>query len=742
MNTRPEVARNWLQPLQDALGDRRVQHGIKLGLAALLALYVAEVLRLQHPNWSILTVLVMMSIPYVGSITIIAIIQVGGAIVGALVGIWLVGDYASTPAIFLTLFFFVVAFAGYKFGQFPASHVPLAYFLVGFTTIAVTTYGVADPAQVWQIGLNRVLEILDGAMSALLVTTLLWPRYAREEFLQAGRGALNTIRKLFSIHMDAYVGRKKAPAEVEEIHRIFGERLSVLGNLLQIGSRESTVFKARLSNHNAFLASVIHLFYLILDLSRSEVETSILSRIEPELEAVADAISEELGILAGPHHPGEELRSSRLNEAFAAFEEKVNEIRAQGVFSSAQLRTNLGFYRGFAALRSLRDELNNLRRLAQGLPPLDQTAAETKPHSDFLPTIDWFWVKIGIKGGLAAVISILLLMWINPPGPALIPLVAWLPTVNRRPFLRAGGTGDLRSFQNGFLAALGLAACAALLILVTPFLADYLVMNLALFLILFVFGFMTARSAGVNFWMQIGMLIIYTFVGLDPQQAVPTPTIIDTLVGFITGMGIATVVGRLIWPVLPQMVMRDNLIALFADIKGLLNGDRHQEKIQTQLAVLPVEALHASRQIRIAGCTEQEKARLGALVRALQTLVTRTMVLVSRRHILPEITQAILRPRCERVEGEFKQTLDAFAECLRQGDCRRDLPSLYRTLSEMEGAPESICQSEILDDLQPEAPVRVVELVDHYRATGEALEECRRLIGTLKIHRYWGHCGL
>jgi hypothetical protein len=412
------------------------------------------------------------------------------------------------------------------------------------------------------------------------------------------------------------------------------------------------------------------------------------------------------------------------------------------VFSSAQLWTNLGFYRGFAALRSLRDELNNLRRLAQGLPPLDQTAAETKLLSDFLPTIDWFWVKIGIKGGLAAVISILLLMWINPPGPALIPLVAWLPTVNRRPFLRAGGTGDLRSFQNGFLAALGLAACAALLILVTPFLADYLVMNLALFLILFVFGFMTARSAGVNFWMQIGMLIIYTFVGLDPQQAVPTPTIIDTFVGFITGMGIATVVGRLIWPVLPQMVMRDNLIALFADIKGLLNGDRHQEKIQTQLAVLPVEALHASRQIRIAGCTEQEKARLGALVRALQTLVTRTMVLVSRRHILPEITQAILRPRCERVEGEFKQTLDAFAECLRQGDCRRDLPSLYRTLSEMEGAPESICQSEILDDLQPEAPVRVVELVDHYRATGEALEECRRLIGTLKIHRYWGHCGL
>ena len=37
---------------------------------------------------------------------------------------------------------------------------------------------------------------------------------------------------------------------------------------------------------------------------------------------------------------------------------------------------------------------------------------------------------------------------------------------------------------------------------------------------------------------------------------------------------------------------------------------------------------------------------------------------------------------------------------------------------------------------------RVLELMDHYLATGEALEECRRLIRGLKIHHYWGHCGL
>ena len=731
----------WLA--QDVFGDLRVRSGIKFGLAALLALYIASVLRLEHANWSILAVLGMMSVPYVGSIATLAITQVVGTIAGALVGIWLVGDYASNPVIFLTLFFFVLAFSAYKFGQAPASQVSLGYYLVGYTAIAVATYGLADPAQVWQAGINRALEILDGAMSSLLVTSLLWPRYAREEFVEARPAALNTIRKLFSVNLNVYLGRQEAPAELEQIQRAFGERLTSLRNLLQVASRESTVFQARLSNHSAFLASVTHLFYLVLDLSRCKLETSILSRIEPELDAVAAAISEEFDILAGPYRPDEKLGASRLHEAFAAFEEKVSELRDHATFSTAQLQQSFAFCRVFALLRSLRDELNNIRTLVQGLPSLEQLASEPKPTSDLLPTIDWFWVKTGVKASLAVSISILFLMWINPPGVTVIPLVAWLLTLLRRPFMQAGGTGDLRAFQNSFLAALGLAACVVLLILLTPFAADYLVMNLALFLMMFVFGFTAAGSAGINFWMQIGMLTIYVFVSLNPQQPVPTDTIIDTFVGFITGMTIATVVGRLIWPVLPQMVMRDNLLAVFGNIKALLNEDPHREKIQNELATLPLEALQASRQIRAAGCTPQEKARLAAFIRSLQNLVTGTTVLASGRHTLPEITQAVLRPRLERLEVEFKQMLDAYAECLRQGDCRRALPNLNGALGEMEEASESTRKSQMLKGQYLEASsLPMLELLDHYHATAEALEKCSRLIATLKIHRYWGHCGL
>jgi hypothetical protein len=226
-------------------------------------------------------------------------------------------------------------------------------------------------------------------------------------------------------------------------------------------------------------------------------------------------------------------------------------------------------------------------------------------------------------------------------------------------FRSEGGTGDLRSFQNAFLAALALTVCAALLILTTPFLADYAVMNLALFLILFVFGFLTARIPGVTFSIQIAYLTISAFVGLNPQEPVASQTIIDTFLGLMIGIGIGTVVGRLIWPVLPQRVLRDDLLALFGQMKALLNGDPHREKIQTQLAILPVEALQASRQIRFAACSEGERAKIGVLVRALQALVTRATELVSRRPLLPEITEAVLGPPFERLGVEFKQMLSA-----------------------------------------------------------------------------------
>jgi p-hydroxybenzoic acid efflux pump subunit AaeB len=188
-----------------SFGDLRVRTGIKLGLAGLIALFCAQMLRVPDDNWAILTVFVLMDAKYVGALACKAIMRLTGTIVGALIGVWLASDYASTPAIFLPVFFLVMVFAGYKVGQVGPRQVPYAYYLLGLTTLTVASAGVTDPAQAWQTGLDRTEEIFIGIISSLLVSSLVWPRYAREEFLGAGRAALKTIGQLFSVHAQAYL---------------------------------------------------------------------------------------------------------------------------------------------------------------------------------------------------------------------------------------------------------------------------------------------------------------------------------------------------------------------------------------------------------------------------------------------------------------------------------------------------------------------------------------------------------
>jgi hypothetical protein len=175
------------------------------------------------------------------------------------------------------------------------------------------------------------------------------------------------------------------------------------------------------------------------------------------------AIGEEFDLLSAAHAPGELLLSGRLNEAFARFEAKVNALRARGVLLVAPVDQALALAGSLAALQSLCDELNQLRRAMTGLPRVGQPLP-LKANREVLPAPDWFWVRVAIKGGLTAVIAIICFEWLNPPGSASFPLMAWLLTIMGRPFLRARrqwGPAGVSDGPGRFTAALRLRVPAA-----------------------------------------------------------------------------------------------------------------------------------------------------------------------------------------------------------------------------------------------------------------------------------------
>jgi hypothetical protein len=403
----------------------------------------------------------------------------------------------------------------------------------------------------------------------------------------------------------------------------------------------------------------------------------------------------------------------------------------------------MAFAGHFAALRSVHDNLIAIRSTMENQPGLGQPPPKVGPRKDASgPAIDWFWVKLGIKGGLAAVIAVVLLEWINPPGPGTIPFLAWLLSFQGVVYLRAGGTGDQRNIQNGVLAALALILLIVLLLLVTPLLASYTAMNLALFSVMFAFGFLTARISGINMWMLIALLTTSAFVSLNPQQPVPSQTIIDTFIGIIIGIGIGTTVARLIWPVLPQRVLRKSLLGLIARRRALLRGDALGANIQAELVMLSVEALQAAQQMRMPGCSAAEKARIITFVRTLLALGTQIRGIASHRDFLLEPARPLLRPKFERLDAGFIEVLDAFADCFRRGDTRREFPSLRDAVSDMSRAVQQIRDSRILAPLKLEVPLQMLDLANRYLMTANSLEECSELLRTLEIQRYWGDYAL
>jgi p-hydroxybenzoic acid efflux pump subunit AaeB len=732
-----------LSPFPDIFADFRVRYGIKLSLAALLSLYVALVLRLEHPNWAVLTALVMMNSHYVGSTSLKAILRCVGTIAGAFLGVWLVGSYTSSPVLFLLFIFIILGIAVYKFGQYPGSQAPYAYYLVGLTTLSVATYGIQDPSDVWRTGLNRALEILVGSLSSLVVTSIIWPRYAREEFFELGSKALETAAELVTLETASFIEVRDTSGQREQLQKRFEQQVSTLRNLLQAGARESTRFYGRLGNYNAFVVALTNLFQAALHLERNrEEESQYIARIQNELAAAMTAIAQEFQILMSPYSPGARLPETTIDKAFDTLFEKLSALRAAGLFVESSIEINIDFFSHIAVLRTIRNELLEMRQIKQGLPRLKAASPERKRAWDLLPAIDWFWMRTAFKAALAAALSLLLIKWIHPPGPAALPVAALLFSVLQRTFIRAGGTGDLRGFQRLFYTCLILSVYAALLIVITPFLASYLVMNLTLFVALFVFGFMTARIPGFSFWAIVTILSTSVFVGLNAQVPVESSTIIDSVLGLITGMAIATVIGRLIWPLLPQRLLRDDLVDFFGQLKGLSNPKLPMKKIQTRLALLPIEALQAAKGIRLPGFTGEEQRQFELLIRALSGLAARRTALARRRFELPAKLEALVHLELDQLEIEFGQMTDAFADCFRKGDCRREFPTVRGALDGLLLRADQIRRERILATESLDAPIQLLEVISRCQRIGDTLEECARLIKSLSIHRYWGDYAL
>lgn len=531
------------------IGDPEVRYGIKYGLAGVLAFFISQAARLDTPSWSVVTVFVLMLAKYVGAVAEKAFFRVVGTVIGGITGYLLTGSLQQEPLIFLPLVGVAVGFATMMFGQ---TRAPYAFFLFGLTTLVVASHGLDNPSMSWEVALIRTEEVLVGVVSSLLVTSLVWPVFARDEFRREISKSLLELGEAHSLRFDFFLGRTPHPGQVPDIE----SGLNGLRNLLHFGARESRFFNERLPTCEAIVRCLLQSARLLDRLAGVEVMDPVQRGVFGEaLDRMASAIRAVFADLAG----GTDALAN-----FSAWDSaRADVARAATVFSDDRTlreKVDTGRVLNFAdwllASDALRKMLGDLHGLMESLPK-DVAEQSREKVRNKPPPLDFFHVKNGIRAGLACAVALLLQDWLKPPGGAMVSLSVFVFCALTRGY--PGGIGDLRAFHFVVYAAAGGVVYTLALLLLAPVLSSYAALNILLFAAMFLFGWLSFRIPGISIGMQFALLGTVGVLGLNAQEPVPFQSIMGVPIGIIFGLLVSAIIQRLIWPCLPQWQLRDRL---------------------------------------------------------------------------------------------------------------------------------------------------------------------------------------
>lgn len=642
--------------------DDAVIYGIKFGLAGVLAIFLALVVKLEEPTWALFTVYVLMIAQYVGAIAEKSVFRLIGTAIGGIIGYVLTASLQQSPIIYLSLIGLVVGVSTAMFGQ---SRYPYAFLLCGMTTVVVTSNGLGDPDNSWKFMLWRIEEVGLGIIVTVLVQCLVFPRYARQEFVQNAQSAFADLKDCFVASASIFLkgGNPGATARAEG----FPARISALRALLDFGGRESQNFRDRQPTYFAITSCLSNIAAAIVTLGQALPEKSIYrSVIGTGITTVHESLASSLQTLGKKGTTAEMRRADRetLDKAFALLEEQLLELRKmREVFTVApQEAMTMGLH--ILALDDIRQQIHKAHELLDSLPlNIGQITRDPEPFVSPVPPI--FWIHSGIKAGISVVLALVIDNWLNPPGGSMFVLGAWVFTAMNAS--SPGGQGDRKAFLFVIYNTVALLALSLILILSSPMLSSYAVMNTVIFTWLFVWGYLSYTIRGVNQPMQVGMLASVGLLGLNGQQPVPFQAIAGLFFGIVLSQCLAAIVQRLLWPSLPQWEMRNRFVEFTqVCVRLIKNGPETIPLWQkVRIAVIPGEVTQRIAALGHPMLPEGESQRLRDYLLSLQKIGNHLIATAGKlAPLLPSSQSARGTELIHKFEEEMVRQLQAHEKAM------------------------------------------------------------------------------
>jgi uncharacterized membrane protein YccC len=716
--------------------DPKVLFGVKLGLAGILSVYLSQLIRLGHANWALFTVLVLAPAQYIGAIAQRSVARVVGTIIGGFIGVWLVGNYEQDRLFFLLFTFGYLWLCMYMYG---GTFFPYSFFLCANTLITVSASGIFDPIDAWSIGIARTLEILTGVVSIIVVSHLFWPRFARHEFLDLAKSALDNVGKLIE-------SRRKSPAlgtkswdEIQAtVLAIRGQSLR-LRALLQNGANESLYFRRHLPSYTTAVVSLTHLFQASLELFRQQEGDSEYPRdIGPELSAAYQAIELELQMLADAAGLGREIKNDQLKTTLQALEVRIQDLFTSGSARSYSLENVLDLANHQAALLTIYDEVSRLRAIVANLPLPGDPPARDRPRELHWPRISLSRLRDGVKPAIAGTVALLICQWFNPPGAAGIPLAALALTFLNKNFI--GGKADRGALQRAFQVSVAGLFFVILVFWISPALSNYGLMNLFLFVQLFAFGYWSAALGGQNIHAGAVMFFIIATVGLDAEKPVGVQTVFNSYFSVVLPIFIAAIVGRLFWPVLPEAELRKRFVEFFSTCSNFLTKQpgHADDALSDRLTLIPIESVTWAKGLKGRHCPPSEVEKIVAITLTMRRLALRlTARAYAQPPALPESIARVIDPVLEKARDDFRVIADALTQVFREGSTRVSVPSTKAARESFRSALQEVRSQNLLVGQSLESVRSYLSLAHRLDVIADDLETCRDQTLSLKLERYW-----
>ncbi len=717
--------------------DGAIRYGIKFGIAGVAAVFLALLIRLENPTWALFTVFVLMLAQYVGAVAEKSLFRFIGTVVGGLLGFVLTGSLEQSPAIFLPLVGAIVAFCTAMFGQ---SRYPYAFLLCGMTTLVVVSNGWENPEQSWTYMLDRVEEVSLGILVTLVVHSVVWPRYARVEFLDSVRESFSDLRDCFLACPGVAPEATEAAGAVRAGQ--FAARISNLRGLLEFGARESRYFRGRLATYFELTVCLARIANAIATIREPLPPDSLYRRVAGgELDALHQAIAGALEELCRPESSGagREQCLHAMNQAFQALESRLEAMRSDPRLNLPDIGAALVLGIHSLALDEIREAIARAHVLLDPLPA-GGASGGAEPGRIIPPMPPKLWIHSGIKSGLAMVVALVIDNWLSPPGGPMFVLGTWVFTAMNP--ASPGGQGDRKAFFYVTTSALTLVVLSFILLAARPLLSSYAVMNTVLFTWLFVWGYLSYRIRGMNQPMQFAMLCIVGILGLNGQE----PISFQAIVGFFFGLALAVVVSaviqRVLWPSLPQWEARDRFVELIGICRELIRCGPADLPLwrRTRFALIPGETALRIGLLDPPVCPEGEQDRLREILLTLSRVSGHLIVTLRRLlPLVPPELQGEAGPRIAQMEslidanlaGIQKSFEDAAPPASGEDGLRAAIDAWIAWIA---GVREAMLRA----DASPILLLRILGLAERYRLAGEDVLEARRLTAQLRLPLYMG----